>query len=172
MSGAGEPPSAPAAVEEGRDETRPPRPGLGLVVGLVVGVIAVSGALFAVASGTGDDETTRERVARSSTYGHEFPADYAGPVWVTVDAVDATAHTVTIAWGPWERRIIHEDEAPVTYVFTKNPPEPGDENVPTTVTVEPDAEVTFGNGPTPPADAVDVNADWTATDDTSTTGST
>jgi hypothetical protein len=134
---------------------------------LVVGVIAVSGALIAVVSASGDgDEPKPGRPVEESSYDHEFPADYAGPVWITVDAADAGARTITIAWGPWERRIIHEDAGPVTYVFTKNPPSPDDENVPTTVTVEPAARVEFGNGPTPPAGAVDVNADWTSADDT------
>jgi hypothetical protein len=166
MSGPADPHSGRAGLDGDGPDALAPRPlGTGRAVGLVVVAIAVSGALFAVAGVVGDDPT-RERVARSSTYGHEFPADYAGPVWVTVDAVDATAHTVTIAWGSRERRIVHEDAEPVTYVFTKAPPGPGGESVPTTVTVEPDAVVTFGNGPAPPADAVDVNADGTSTDDT------
>jgi hypothetical protein len=137
-------------------------------LGLAVGIVIVSGALVVVLNDPDDEGGDGDPVPSVRTPGQgasqsifEWPASYAGPVWITVDAADAAPRTITIRWGPWERRIVHEGADPVTYEFSKNP----GETVPTTVRVDPAAEVSFGSG-TPPVDAVDVNAGWTqAADD-------
>jgi hypothetical protein len=139
-----------------------------VVIGVAVGVIAMSGALLAVlnegdAGGDGSSPTTT-RPPERTRWQHEWPASYAGDVWITVDAPDAGARTVTIRWGPWQRQIVHDGDEPATYVFTKNVTLPGEETVPTTVTVEPGATITFGSGE-PPAASVDVNDDWTPASD-------
>jgi hypothetical protein len=90
---------------------------------------------------------------------HEFPASYGGQVWITISAADDAPRSVTIRWGPWERRLVHQSDGPVSYWFTKDPPKPGDENVPTTVRIEPRAEVDFAQG-TPPVGAIDASNDW------------
>lgn len=147
-------------------------------LGLAIGILVVSGALVAVFHDReGDDggdggEDDRRRAAAAAAAepteaSHEWPSSYAGPVWITVDAGDTTPRTIVIRWGPWERRIIHESADPVTYEFAKSPDDVGEPTVPTAVRVEPGAEVTFGSGATPPADAVDVNAGWTRVDDAS-----
>jgi len=139
----------------------------GVWAGLVIGVIAVSGALAAVLYAGGDDGTAQDneptsRVPEAAVEkSHEWPAAYAGQVWITVTAPDDAPRSVTIRWGPWERRIVHESAEPTTYWFTKDPPEPGGQNVATTVRIDPGADVTFDQG-TPPVGAVDVNDDWEA----------
>lgn len=140
------------------------------LVGVVLGVLGVSGALLAVLhdrdreddpepepDGTEEEQSGVEAEAELS---HTFPAEYDGPVWVTVDAADGGTRTVTISWGPWQRVISHAEEEPVTYVFDKNPTAAGDETVPTSVRVEPAAEVEFGSGTEVPEGAQDVNQDW------------
>lgn len=164
------------AEAERAERTAPPRWRKWL--GLAIGVVVASGALAAVLhdrGGDGDDGGGGGRDARRSEASpagaeqttetsYEWPNTYAGPVWITVDAPDAVPRTITIRWGPWERRIIHEAADPVTYEFAKSPDDLGEPTVPTLVRVEPGAEVTFGSGSTPPPDAVDVNPGWTRTD--------
>lgn len=165
MSGmAGGPPPGGVAAPAGEPKRASRRPGLGLVVGVVIGVIAVSGALFAVVSAAGDDDSPErepppDAASEPGKFEHQYPATYDGPVWVTVDAPDATPRTVTIQWGDYQRVVMHEGAEPHAYVFDKSANEPGEE-VPTFVIVEPAAEVEFASGPTPPADADDVNRDW------------
>ena len=165
MSGmAGGPPPGDVAAPAGEPERASRRPGLGLVVGVAIGVIAVSGALLAVVSGSGGDDPPERRpppdaTAEAGRFEHQYPAAYDGPVWVTVDAPDAAPRTVTIRWGDYQRVVMHEGSAPHAYVFDKSANEPGEEK-PTFVIVEPAAEVAFASGPTPPSDADDVNRDW------------
>jgi len=137
----------------------------GIWAGLVIGIVAVSGALGAVLYGDGGPDG-HEPAARQPDepdgpveVSHEFPASYGGQVWVTINAGDDAPRSVTIRWGPWERRLVHESDGPVSYWFTKNPPKPGDENVPTTVRIEPAADVDFDQG-TPPVGAVDASTGW------------
>jgi hypothetical protein len=150
-------------------------------LGLLIGVVAVSGALIAVVHDRGGDAGDAGRAgdadraaARSgpvatsharTEWTHEWSAAYSGPVWITVDAGDAGVRTVVIRWGPWQRRIVHETADPVTYVFKKDPTRAGDRLVPTTIHVEPGAEVAFGQGATPPTNSIDVNDGWTAAPD-------
>jgi hypothetical protein len=126
----------------------------------------VSGAVAAVLHGDGEDEP--EQAARRtpspdlpdpSSDSHEFDADYTGPVWITVDANDATPRNVLISWGDWQRPIVHQTADPVSYEFTKERAETAVTNAPAMVEVEPSAEVTFHQGD-PPNDAIDVNEDW------------
>jgi hypothetical protein len=139
------------------------------IVGLAIGIIAVSGALVGVLydrdeSGDDADDETPElpEVATESSF--TWPAAYAGPVWITVVAEDAGTRTVTIVWGPWQRRITHATAEPVTYVFDKDA-NGADEAVPATVRIEPGADVEFGSGEEPPADAEIVNSGWTSVAD-------
>ena len=131
-------------------------------VGVAVGVVLVAGALLAVAyerddgAGAGDDGGGPE--ARSE-YVHEFEAAYTGDVWIEVDAPDDAVRTVTITWGEWQRQVIHETDAPAAYAFRKLDAQAEGEVVPTEVTVEPAAEVTFHAGELPDG-AIDVNEDW------------
>lgn len=139
-------------------------------IGTVLGAVAVSGALVAVLHQSDGDSGDRpagasEQVGPPPAAGrqhwkHEWPATYAGPVWITVDPPDDVPRTVTITWGPWQRQILHDDAAPVTYLFGKSPTAAGDATVPTAVDVDPAAVVTFGSG-TPPPEAVDINDGWT-----------
>lgn len=153
-----------SAEDAGPGAGRRPLRRRGVWAGLVIGVVAVSGALAAVVYAGGDDDSAegREASARPDEpveASHEWPADYTGQVWITVTAPDDAPRSVTIRWGPWERRIVHDSAEPVTYWFTKAPPEPGDVNVPTTVRVDPGAQVAFDLG-APPVGAVDASTDW------------
>jgi hypothetical protein len=142
-------------------------------IGGIAGALAVSGALVAVLYERGDSESTGSKrlSARSeqtddrstgtpdeaapTEWTHTFPKAYAGPVWITVTSPDSRVRAITITWGPWERRVVHEGTEPVSYLFSKQ----ADSEVPLTVVVEPGAKVTFESG-TPPAGAEDINADW------------
>jgi hypothetical protein len=123
-----------------------------VLVGLVVGAVAFSGALLALVR-KGDEPDPANR------WVHTWPAEVSGEVWFTVDAEDAGNRSVTIRWGPWVRPITHASADPVTYVFTKELTPEGESPVPITVDVAPGADVVFGDGP-PPSPFEDVNADW------------
>jgi hypothetical protein len=130
--------------------------------GLVIGIIAVSGAFVAVLhdrDGGDENEASPRQQDEPVEVTHEFPPDYGGQVWITVEADDATPRSVTIRWGPWEKHFVHESDGPMSYWFTKDPPKPGDESVPVTVRVEPGADVTFDQG-TPPVGALDKSTAW------------
>jgi hypothetical protein len=140
-------------------------------VGTILGAIAVSGALIAVLhqrdqGNDGDrpagatDETGPPKATGRQHWQHEFPDGYAGPVWITVDPPDDLPRTITITWGPWQRQLLHDGNEPGTYLFAKSPTAPGEATVPTSVDVDPAAVVTFGQGKSPPRDAVDVNEGW------------
>lgn len=157
MSGRAEVATGPDAAAGGR---RGRRRGVG--VGLVIGVVVVSGALVAVTrdgGGADEEDAAPDRQDGPTEVTHEFPADYGGQVWITVTAADSAPRSVTIRWGPWEKRFVHESADPVSYWFLKDPPQPGDENVPTTVRIEPSADVTFDQG-TPPVGARDASTGW------------
>ena len=98
---------------------------------------------------------------------HTYPAAYDGPVWITVSAPDVGVRTVTIDWGPWQRRIMHESAEPASYWFGKEANEPGRAEL-LTITVEPEADVEFHQGE-PPADATDVREEWVRVEDRTTT---
>jgi hypothetical protein len=137
----------------------------GAWAGLVIGIIVVSGAVVAVLHDHGDDgdgdgrEASPQQQDEPVEISHEWPAAYGGQVWITITAADAAPRSVTIRWGPWERHFVHESDEPLSYWFTKNAPKPGDENVPTTVTVSPGADVAFDQG-TPPVGAIDQSTGW------------
>lgn len=135
-----------------------------LWLGLVIGAVAVSGALAAVLyergdTGNGDsdddDDGDRPELELAAEWEHAFPESYSGPVWITVQAPDEATRTITIVWGPWQRTILHRGTEPVSYLFGKGE----GPTVPTWVGTEPEAQITFHRG-TPPDGAVDVNADW------------
>lgn len=164
MSGSAEVAAGPDAAGGGRHGRR-----RGVWVGLVIGVIAVSGALVAVLQDSGGDDEPSPLPGgpiEPVEVTHEFPADYSGQVWITVTAADDAPRTVTIRWGPWERRFVHESPDPETYWFTKDPPQPGDENVPTTVRIEPGADVVFDQG-SAPIGSFDMSTGWDHADETS-----
>ena len=147
---------------DGDDESR--RIWVG-IVGLAIGIIAVSGALVAVLhdradSGIDPDDEAPELPEGATEDSHQWAAEYDGPVWITVDAEDASTRTVTIRWGPWERRIIHATAEPTTYVFDKRANDAVNVVEPATVRIEPGAEVEFYSGEEIPADAEDVNTGW------------
>lgn len=146
---------------------------------MVVGALVVAGAVAAVLHGPEGTDTVGDGPAgdreiedgeiedgevtaegRRPRWEHEYPTSYTGPVWITVTAPDDVARTVTIDWGPWRRRIVHDGTGPVSYRFTKDP----GPTVPTVVHVEPAATVQFGSGRPPPEGATDVNAGWERTD--------
>jgi hypothetical protein len=128
-----------------------------VLVGVIVGALAVSGALMAQLRKTDEPPPAK-------TWTHTWPAEVSGEVWITVDAEDVATRTITIRWGPWERPILHTSADPVTYVFTKDPTPQGEDPVPITVDVVPGATVEFGDGP-PPSPNEDVNADWVRAQD-------
>jgi hypothetical protein len=135
--------------------------------GIFIGLLVVSGAVAAVLYGDGRDESgadgapppTSEPAAPTSQT-HEWPAEYGGPVWITVDAADAAPRTITLSWGKWERTVVHLESGPISYEFTKGEPQPGDGNWPTIVEVDPGADVSFDQGDDPPSGAIDVNDGW------------
>lgn len=136
------------------------------LVGLAIGIIAVSGALVAVLhdrddSGDDEDDAAPELPEGATEDSYEWPAEYAGPVWITVDAEDDSTRTVTIRWGPWQRRITHAKDEPTTYVFNKDANGVDNEAVPATVRIEPGADVEFGSGEDPPAESEVVDSGWT-----------
>jgi len=139
-------------------------------IGGVAGALAVSGALLAVLYEQGDsgpptDKTSSDRPVEvpgdepvgsvKPEWNHDFPADHAGQVSITVTAPDNRVREVTLTVGPWQRTVPHEGTDPVSYWFTKQ----GGTSPPLTVVVQPEAKVTFDEGP-PPDDAEDINADW------------
>jgi hypothetical protein len=128
-----------------------------VLVGVIVGAVAVSGALVA-------QQRESDEPPAATTWRHTWPAEVSGDVWITVDAEDSATRTITIRWGPWQRPILHSTADPVTYVFTKDPTPPGEDPVPITVDVVPGATVEFGDGP-PPSPNEDVNADWVPVQD-------
>ncbi len=136
----------------------------GVWAGLVIGIIAVSGAFVAVlhdrGGGNGEEASAqRQQQDEPVEVSHEWPATYGGQVWITVTAADAAPRSVTIRWGPWEKHFVHESDEPLSYWFTKDPPAPGAENVPATIRIEPGADVTFDQG-TPPVGAIDTSTGW------------
>lgn len=167
MSGAAGPPPGGAAAP-GREEERLRRLGRGTIAGLVIGVIVVSGALVAVVAGPGGggDGGGGEAPPGPAEFTHTYPAAYDGPVWVTVSPPDGGVRTVTIDWGPWQRRVVHQGAEPASYWFSKGVDEAG-EPAALTVTVEPGAEVEFHRGE-PPAGATDVRKEWVRVADRTT----
>lgn len=130
------------------------------VLWVAIGALLASGAV-AAALADDDDPDPPEAVAVEHTY----PAEHAGPVWIVVTAPDDDRRDVLIQWGPWNRPITHRGTAPVTYVFDKGPTEPGDQVVPTSVSVDPGAKVEFGHGAEPPPGSVDVREGWVPAED-------
>jgi hypothetical protein len=133
---------------------------------MLVGVLVVSGAVWAVLHGDNEDDGEAEGrtpppdLPDATSTEHLFPADYVGPVWITVEAADATPRDVTIRWGTWERIIVHQSAEPLVYEFTKERAETAETNVPAVVEVDPGADVAFDQGTEAPEDAVDVNEGW------------
>lgn len=168
--------SAVAAPEKGSGRrSRAGRMVAGFAVGLVVVAVAVV-TVLSDRSSSGGDRGGGERVGgarqaaavktapteplpAAARYRHVFDRDYVGPVWITVDAPDAGTRSVTIKWGPWQRRITHQGAEPVTYHFWKGITSGIEDVPPTTVVVDPGAEVVFGAGEIPQG-AIDVNKDW------------
>jgi hypothetical protein len=140
----------------------------------VIGIVAVSGALVAAlhdggGSGADEREAAPQRQDEPVEASHEWPAAFSGQVWITITASDTAPRSVTIRWGPWEKRFVHESDEPVSYWFTKDPPKPGDQNVPATVRIEPGADVTFDQG-TPPVGSVDASIGWDPASDDDSAG--
>jgi hypothetical protein len=123
------------------------------MLGVAVGIAAVSGALMAMMR-KGEEPEPANR------WRHTWAAELSGQVWVTVDAEDSATRRVTLRWGPWQRQILHASADPVTYVTIKSPTPEGEDPVPITVDVNPGAVVTFGEGP-PPSPSEDVSQNWT-----------
>lgn len=97
--------------------------------------------------------------AAPTSFSHTFPAEYEGPVWVTITAPDAQPRSVVLRWGPWQKPFTHQGVGPATYAFGKGATKPGEQTVPTTVDIEPGATVEFGQGAPPPG-TVSVANDW------------
>jgi hypothetical protein len=143
----------------------------------MIGVLVVSGAVWAVLHGDNEDEEGEAEgrepppdLPEATSTDHLFPPEYTGPVWITVDADDATPRDVTIRWGTYERIVVHQSGDPVSYEFAKEREETADTNVPAEVEIDPGAEVEFHHGD-PPDDAIDVNEGWLLVEDATTTTS-
>jgi hypothetical protein len=135
-----------------RDLKSASRPRLLQLVSVVIGVIAVSGALLAILRRSDGPEP-------AISWKHTWAAEVSGNVWITVDADDAETRRIDLHWGPFDRSILHTSADPTTYVFSKNLTPEGQEPVSITVDVTPGAVVVFGEGE-PPTPFEDVNADW------------
>lgn len=151
------------------------RVGVRLAV-VAVGAVVVSGAVVAILNEGGEDDDGEEEASDNTdptsvepanepdetSWNHRYPEHYVGPVWITVETDDGTARNITITWGPWQRKAVHDGAAPLTYLFRKD----SEDLVTVVVDVEPpvDADVTFGHGD-PPNDGIDVNAGWVHLDD-------
>jgi hypothetical protein len=125
----------------------------------VIGIVVMSGALLAVLHDRDSDDPPPEPQAKTE-WTHHYPADYAGPVWITVDAPDDAPRTLVIRWGPYQKRIHHDVAEPTIYLFNKDSVDASGESAPTTIHVEPGAVVTFGQGTNPPVGSLDVNDGW------------
>jgi hypothetical protein len=134
----------------------------GVWLGLVIGVIVVSGALVAVLQdpGSGDDrDAAPEPQEGPVEVTHAFPADYIGQVWITISAPDAAPREVTILWGPYEKHLVHQSADPKTYWFTRDAITTEADNIPATVQIEPGADVEFDQGMAP-IGAIDASTGW------------
>jgi hypothetical protein len=138
---------------------------------LVIGVVVVSGAFVAVLHDRGSDGGDAEAAPQQldeeekGEWTHHYPAEYVGPVWITVDASDAAPRSLVIRWGVYQRRVHHETGDPTIYVFAKDAVDTDGESVLTTIHVDPAAVVTFDQGPNPPVGSEDVNGDWELVDE-------
>ncbi len=127
--------AAPGPVDEGRS-TRSGR-GMGrFVVGalVVAGVVAIS--------------TLALRADGPVMLEESFPADYVGPVWLTMSG-DARDYAVSLEWGRLSTSFTHTGPRQETYFFDRGTAVYG-RSGPLMVTVDPEVEVDFGFGPEPP----------------------
>jgi murein DD-endopeptidase MepM/ murein hydrolase activator NlpD len=92
---------------------------------------------------------------------YNYPRDYTGPVWIKLSPRLDNAyvdHLFVVDWGPWENGVYIQfngsDHADM--VFTKRNPD----QVPLTVTVNPECNVSFGTGQPPDSDTLDFNNGW------------
>jgi hypothetical protein len=122
----------------------------------------MSGALLAVLHDRTDSDADASPQREEKTeWTHNYPADYVGPGWITVDVPDDAPRTLVIRWGAWQKRVHLDLDAPTVYVFSKDSIDESGESVPTTISVEPAAVVTFDQGPNLPVGSEDLrDAVW------------
>ena len=75
------------------------------------------------------------------------PLDWVGPVWIRCTPQSDSEHTLTLRWGPLIRRVSHSPHGTLPWSLVHHKTEA--DQVTLHVNVEPDAIVTFGQGPPP-----------------------
>ena len=141
-----------------------------LLAGVIAVALAAAAAVAAISTAarrgepTGEAPTTAAAVAEppgptTRRVTERFPADYTGPVWVTVTvagtAGDAGPRDLELSWGPWRRWIRQQGAGPTAYWFEKK----DRDAVPVSIEVPEGADAVFGHG-TLPDGAVDARAGW------------
>jgi hypothetical protein len=120
---------------------------------VVFGSIVVLGVIALGTMAVQEDDRTAE-------VEHTFPADYVGPVWLTVTGDDGS-HEITVEWGRLSHTFVHDGGRQETYFFDRGTAVYG-RSGPLHVTISPPAEVSFGHGPAP-AGGVDIgDVPWDA----------
>lgn len=97
---------------------------------------------------------------RSGRFEELFPADYVGPVWLTLAPDEARTYEVELRWGRLSTEFTHTGPGDATYYFDRGTAIYGRDG-PLQVEVSPRVDVTFGFGPAPPG-GIDLGArPWT-----------
>jgi hypothetical protein len=142
----------PAAATGGTNRT--------LVAGVVAIGLAAAAAVAAIStsrSGEGPEAVPAAVTGPGfRDVAHGFTAAHVGPVWVTLSSPGGSDRDVELRWGPWKKMLRPRQGEPVTYWFEKK--DPG--SVPISAEVPDGVDVAFGEGPVPPAGAVDARAGW------------
>ena len=99
-----------------------------------------------------------------SEWHYSHPTDYVGLVWVRVLPQPKHLHQpyrLTLRWGPYIKQIelIPENEMPISFVHHKT----NTDNIMLLASIEPASIVTFGQGPPPDLEAINIDEGWTRT---------
>ncbi len=114
----------------------------GIAVVIVLGVAAMAAMAL--------------REAQPVRLSERFPADYVGPVWLTLEG-DDRSYEVRVEWGRLSRSFTHTGPEERTYFFDRGTAIYG-RSGPLQVEVTPGTDVEFGFGPAP-AGGIDVGGE-------------
>lgn len=100
------------------------------------------------------------RAGLSTTASHQWPAEYAGSVWVQLTPTEGTGPlVVTLDWGPWQcRREWTTESARIVLLTGKAADRDG--AVPLTLSASRAVGVLFGTGTPGEGPVIDIRRDW------------